>query len=169
MAVIWCMAPEIWSMTDMIFCHFGPFFAFLPSPSPPPPPLPSPPNNPKNQHFEKKKKNLVILSFYTCAPQMTIIWCTVSEIRSMTDMIFCHFGPFFAFLPSPSPPPPPLPSPPNNPKNQHFEKKKKNLVILSFYTCAPQMTIIWCTVSEIRSMTDKIFCHFGLFFAILPP
>ena len=24
-------------------------------------------------------------------------------------------------------------------------------------------------VLEIQSMTDRIFCHFGLFFAILPP
>ena len=38
---------------------------------------------------------------------------------------FCHFGPFFALLPS------------NNQKNQNFEKMKKHLEILSFYTCAP--------------------------------
>ena len=25
----WCMAPEIWSATDRIFCHSGPFFALL--------------------------------------------------------------------------------------------------------------------------------------------
>ena len=31
---------------------------------------------------------------------------------------------------------------------------------------APKMTIIWCTVHEIRSQTDKIFCYFGLFFAL---
>ena len=29
--------------------------------------------------------------------------------------------------------------------------------------------IIWCMVPEILSTTDKIFCHFGLFFALLPP
>ena len=23
---VWCMVPEIWSTTDRIFCHFGPFF-----------------------------------------------------------------------------------------------------------------------------------------------
>ena len=38
------MVPEIWSMTDRIFCHFGQFFAHLP------------PNNPKNQNFKKMKK-----------------------------------------------------------------------------------------------------------------
>ena len=30
------------------------------------------------------------------------------------------------------------------------------------------MTIIWCMVPEISSATDKIFCHFGLTFALLP-
>ena len=30
------------------------------------------------------------------------------------------------------------------------------------------MTIIWCMVPEIWSATDRIFCHFGLFFALLP-
>ena len=47
-------------------------------------------------------------------------------------------------------------------------KKKKNLKVLSFYTFAPQMTIIWCMFLEIRGMTD-IICHSGLFFAHLPP
>ena len=32
------------------------------------------PNNPKNQNFEKMKKSLEILSFYTCVPLMKIIW-----------------------------------------------------------------------------------------------
>ena len=30
------------------------------------------------------------------------------------------------------------------------------------------MTVIWCMIPEIWSATDKIFCHFGLFFALLP-
>ena len=39
------------------------------------------------------------------------------------------------------------------------------------YTCAPKLTIIWCMVSEILSETDKTFCHFGPFCALLllPP
>ena len=40
------MVPEIWSVMDTIFCHFRPFFAFLP-------PFP---NNLKNQNFEEMKK-----------------------------------------------------------------------------------------------------------------
>ena len=38
------MIPEIWSMIDRIFCHFGIFVALLS------------PNNKENQDFEKMKK-----------------------------------------------------------------------------------------------------------------
>ena len=50
------MVPEIWSTTDRIFCHFGPFFALLPH------------NNPENQNFEKMKKipgDIIILQMFT--------------------------------------------------------------------------------------------------------
>ena len=84
-----------------VFCHFG---SFLPS---------DPPNNQKNQNFEKTKNTSETLSFYTCAPQMMIIWCMIPEILSTIDRICCHFRLYFAFLP------------PNNPENQNFEKMKK--------------------------------------------
>ena len=62
-----------------------------------------------------------------------------------------------------------LPLPPKNLKNKNFEKIKKLLKISSFYTCLPKTTIIWGTIPEIRSETDRIFYHFELFFALLPP
>ena len=34
------------------------------------------------------------------------------------------------------------------------------------FTCVPNITIIWCMVPEIRSATDRIFCHYGLFFTL---
>ena len=71
----------------------------------------NPTNNAKNQHFEKmkkKKKHPEISVFYTCVPKMMII-CFVPEIWSERDIIFCHFGNFFA------------PLPPNNP-DQNFEE-----------------------------------------------
>ena len=37
------MVPLILSTTDRTFCHFGPFFAFLP------------PSNPKSQNLKKEK------------------------------------------------------------------------------------------------------------------
>ena len=45
------MFLEIWSTTDIIFSHFGPFFALLL------------PNNPENQNLKKMKKmpeNIII-------------------------------------------------------------------------------------------------------------
>ena len=42
---IWCMVPEIWSTTDINFCHSGPLFALLP------------PYGPKKSKFSKKWKN----------------------------------------------------------------------------------------------------------------
>ena len=53
------MVPEILSVMDKIFCHFGPFFSFLP------------PKTLKNQNFkklkEKKKKTpRDIINLYKC-------------------------------------------------------------------------------------------------------
>ena len=57
------MVPEIWSATDIIFCHSGPFFALLP------------PMDPENQNFEKMKK----------APEDIIIlqMCTIDDSHMM--------------------------------------------------------------------------------------
>ena len=57
---------------------------------------------------KNEKKHPEISVFYTCVPKMMIIWCFVSEIWSERDIIFCHFGNFFALYP------------PNNP-DQNFE------------------------------------------------
>ena len=48
-----------------------------------------------------------------------------------------------------------------------MKKWEKHPEILSLYTCVPQKIIIWCIVPEISSMTNKIFCQFGLFFPLL--
>ena len=50
------MVPEIWSVTDRIFFHYGPFYALLP------------PMDPENQNFEKMKKipeDIIILQMCT--------------------------------------------------------------------------------------------------------
>ena len=41
--------------------------------------------------------------------------------------------------------------------------------ISSFYTSVPKTTIIWGTVPEIQSETDRIFYHFEPFFFPFPP
>ena len=68
-------------------------------------------------------------------------------------VILGHFLPFY---------------PLKNAKNQNFEKWKNLLEISSFYTCVPKITVTWCTFPEIWSETDRTFCHFGPFFALLP-
>ena len=134
-------------MTERLFCHCGPFF---PSDAP---------NNPKNQNLKKwrkKKKMHEILSFYTCIPQMTIIWYIVPEIWSATDRILSHFGPFFALLPH------------NNTEKQNLKIIKKSLEI-SFYTSEPKIMIICYTVPAIWWVKIVIVIfHSGLFFALLP-
>ena len=87
MTIIWCTVPEIWSATDRIFFYFGPSFALLP------------PNNPGNKNFDKMKKalgDIIILYMFTKnhASMMYTSWD-----MDATDLIFCHFGPFFALLP----------------------------------------------------------------------
>ena len=54
-------------------------------------------------------------------------------------------------------------------KKKILKKRKKRLEILSFYTSLPLMTITWCMVAELWSVTYKIFYHFGPIFALLPP
>ena len=53
-------------------------------------------------------------------------------------------------------------------KIKFLKKWKTFLKILSLHTCIPQMMIIWCMVLEIWSTADRILCHFGLFFSLLP-
>ena len=72
------MVPEIWSATDKMFCHFGPFFCpFTPPPPPPPPPL--------TTRKIKILKDIIILHN---VPKIMIICSTVPEKQRVTDAIF---------------------------------------------------------------------------------
>ena len=113
MKIKWCMAPEIWSVTEffVILGHFLPFY---------------PTNNPKNQNFEKMKKtpgDIIIL--HTCIKNHDQCY-TIPEIWHMTDVIYIsYFGPFSAILP------------PKSPKKQNFKKWKKtpgDIIILQMCT-----------------------------------
>ena len=111
MTIIWSMIPEIWSTTDIIFGHSGPFFALFPS------------MDPANQNFQKMQKtseDIIILQ-----TQMAVIWCMVPQIWSMwRTEFFVIFDGFFPFYT------------PNNPKNQNIEKLKKktgDIIILQVY------------------------------------
>ena len=59
------------------------------------------------------------------------------------------------------------PLPPNNPESQNFEKMKKapgDITILQMCSINHKYMMY-----EAWSATDRIFCHFGPFFALLPP
>ena len=109
-----------------------------------------PPKKTPKSKFWKTKNLLDIIILHMCTKNHNI-WCTVPEMQSETDIIFCHFGWFFALLPTP---PLMIPKikilkkkwdtkcnghnffvildhflpfyPSSNPKNQNLEKLKKN-------------------------------------------
>ena len=162
MTIIWCVVPEIWSVTDKIFCHFGSFFCLFTHLT-----------TQKFKIFKKLKKDLDILSFYTSVPQITIIWCMVPKISSVTDRIFWHFGQFFTHLP-------PktihfeifLPFyPPNLPEKWKFQKNEKknkppgDIIILQ---SAPKIMIICNIVPEIWRVTNTIVFILGYILPFYP-
>ena len=168
--IICSMVPEIWSRTDRILCHVVSFFALLTrkikilkkwQKIPGHFLLFYPTIDPKIKIWKNVKNNGDIILLHMCTINQDHMIHSSWDIKCKGQSVL----PFWAILPF---------DPPNNPKNQNFEKKKKkkwktHLEILSFYTCVLQMMIIWCMVPEILSTTDKIFCHFRLFFTLLTP
>ena len=138
---VWFLRYGAWQTEFFVILdHFLPFY---------------PPNNLKNQNFEKMKKSTRDIILHMCTINDNH-WCMVPEIRSVTDRIFCNFGPFLPFHPL------------KNPNNQNFETWKNLQEISPFYKSVPKIKIIWCMVPEIWNETDRIFCHSGLLFALLP-
>ena len=66
----WCIVPEIWSMTDIIFSSFCAIFcSFTPLTT-----------QKKSKFWKKWKKHLEISSFYSSVPKLMIKYYTVLEI-----------------------------------------------------------------------------------------
>ena len=95
-----CVVPEIWSMTDRTFSHFGSFFALLP------------PNNPENQNFEKMKRYIIILHNYT-KNHDHILYCSLNMVCDGCNFYF-QFWAIFTLLP------------PEHHKKSKFLKNEKN-------------------------------------------
>ena len=98
--IIWCMLPEIWSATNIIFCHFDP------------------PNNLKNKNFEKIKKIKINAWRYYHFTQVHPKWQSYEvwfqryeERLTKFFVILVHFLPFYST---------------KNPKNPKFKKIKKS-------------------------------------------
>ena len=80
------------------------------------------------------------------------LWSTQTKIFVILD----HFLHFY---------------PPNNPKNQNFEKMKKtpgDIIILHKCTINGNHMMYGSWNIRCDRQMDKIFCHFGSFFALLP-
>ena len=110
----------------------------------------------KTQKFrmsEKWRRLLEISSFYTCAPKITIMWCTVFD-NSETDRIFGHFLNFY---------------PPSDQKIKILKKWKKHLEMSSFHTCVYQKSQSYDVYFSRNGVPDRIVCHFWQFFALLCP
>ena len=120
MTIALCMAPEIWSITDRIFCYFGPFFALLPPP---------PPNNPKNKNFKKMKiKNTWRYYHFTHVyhkSQSYNEWFPRYQARQRDFFVILdYFLPFYSLTTQ---------------TIKILKKWKIHLEILSFYKCVPSM------------------------------
>ena len=121
------MVPEIWSMTDNIFCHFVPFFLFT--------------LLPKIKILKKWKQCLDVSSIYKIVPKIMILCYTVPEIWWHDGcnfyfsfwVIFCTFTPLTAQ------------------KIKITKKWEKSQDLSSFHTHVPKITNI-CTVLKIWCM-----------------
>ena len=94
-----------------------------------------PSKTPKNQNFEKMKKNRWRYHHFTPVYQKSydVQFLRYRVRKAKKFVILGHFLPFY---------------PPNNQENQNKKKmKKKNeksiCEMSSFYTCVPKITIIW--------------------------
>ena len=85
-----------------------------------------------------KEKHMERALFHTCVPKILMMWSIVLEIECDS-------------------------------KNQNFEKMKKNAgdIIILHIVPKTTITIIWGTIPEIGSETDRIICDFGPFFDLL--
>ena len=126
MMIIWCMAPEIRSAMDIIFCLFWDIFCLF---------------NPLTTRWTikmlKKWKNTwryhitkVYQKSLSYAIHLACDWW----------FFFFHFGLFFAFYT------------PSNPKNQNLKKKKKHYHFTQKYQISDCMMY---TVPEIWFMIDR--------------
>ena len=141
----WCMLTQIWHATDIIFCRFRPFLALLLN------------YWPQKLNFEKKnvkntRRYYPFTHVYHKSRSYGVWFLRYKVQRTEFFVILVHFLNF---------------DPPNNPKNQNFEKNKKN----------PEDNIIlcFCIINDNHMMYgswdiehDRIFSHFGPLFALYP-
>ena len=137
--------PQIWSTTDIIFCHLRPFFTLLPH------------YWPWNLKFGKNVKNTwrhypFTHVYHKSRSYAYDVWFLRYKVKwTEFFVILSHFLPFNLLTI----------------QKIKILKNKKSLEILSFYTCVPNANHMMYDSWDIDA-TDRIFSHFGLFFALLP-
>ena len=113
---------------------------------------------PKNQNFEKTKKNCWRYHHFTHVYQKPQSY-EVQFLRYRVRQFFlCHFRPFFALY---------LPLHPNNPENQNFEKIKKasrDVIILNWCNKKHDRMTYAYTDMECNRQFSVILGHFLLFY-----
>ena len=121
--IIWYIVPQIWSATDIIFCHYGPFFALFP------------PYGPRKSKFWKNEKNTWRYYHFT---NVYYKWQSYDKWffrygvqQTRFFVILDHFLHFY---------------PLTTQKIKIFNNWRKPLEISSFYTSAPKIMIICYTV-----------------------
>ena len=148
------MVPEIWSVTDRIFCQFGPFFVLLP-----PFFVLLPFNNPENQDFENMKYmpgDIIIL--YMCTinanHMMYGSWYMECDEQNFLSFwtVFCPFTPVTTW------------------KIKCLKKWKKCLEISSFYMSAPKSSSYATLFLRYYAWRMKfLFFISGYFLPFYPP
>ena len=141
------MLTQIWSATDIIFCHFRPFFALLPH------------YWPQKLKFGKNVKNTWRYYPFTHVHHKSRsydVWFLRYKVqRTKFFVILGHFLPFDG---------------PENPKNQNFEEIKKmpgDIIIL--HLCTTNDNHMMYGSWDIQCDRHNFdYCHFRLFFALYP-
>ena len=126
------------------FCHFRPFFAFLP------------PKQPKISRFWKNFKNAwrYYFTHEYHKLQSYDAWFLRYQVRRTEFFVILDI--FFPIYPL------------KTRKIKISKKWKKCLEMSLFYTSVPKIMFICYTVPEIWCVTDVITFHFRPFFALLP-
>ena len=145
------MVPEIWSVTERIFCHYGPFFALLP------------PLWTQKIKILKKWKNTWRYHFINVYHkwQSYDVWFFRYGVQQ--TKVFCHFGLFFVLL---LPPLPPHPTPPlTTQKIKILQNWKMPLELSSFYQkCTKNHDhILYCSLDMARNRFNCYFSFWAIF------
>ena len=140
MTITWCMVPEIWSMMDKTFCHFGPFFAL------------------KNQNLGKMKKTPADYHLTQVCHKWQYVWFLRYEAWRKEFLSFWTvFCPFTSLATR------------KIKILKNWKKKKKHGHIIILHKCPKNHDhILYCSLDMACNRRDCYF-SFWTIFALLPP